>query len=176
VASAGSAADLVLSWPLVEAIPESWALTVTDLATGRTVDLRTASEYAFAVAPSKAHDPLAVPSARLAEGLARFVVTVGPRGATATEGGSAEVFALDVPTPNPARGTVRFAYALAEAGVAHVSIVDLLGREVAVVESGEQASGRHTASVDVSGLAPGVYVVRLTAGGDALARRMVVVR
>ncbi|HEX9952368.1 MAG TPA: M36 family metallopeptidase [Rubricoccaceae bacterium] len=176
VASVGAGERLVLLWPLSEAIPETWALTLTDLATGATVDLRTASEYAFTVAPEAAQDPLAVPTAGLAVTPARFVVTVGPRGATATEGGAAAVFALDAPAPNPARGTVALAYSLAEAGAARVSLVDLLGREVAVVVAGEQAAGRHAASLDVSGLAPGVYVVRLSSGGDALARRIVVVR
>ena len=179
VSSVGAGERLVLTWPHAVALSETWTLTLTDLATGAVVDLRTATEYAFTVTAEAARDPLAVPEATAAPLTgtpARFVVTVGPRGATATEGGAAAVFALDAPAPNPARGTVALAYSLAEAGAARVSVVDLLGREVAVVAEGEQAAGRHVASVDVSGLAPGVYVVRLASGGEALARRVVVVR
>ena len=179
VASVGAGTRLVLSWPLVEAVPDGWALTLTDTQTGTTVDLRTATEYAFIVQEAPARDSLAMPAAAaapLASTPARFVVTVGPRGATAGEGGAASVFALDAPAPNPARGAVALAYSLAEAGAARVSVVDLLGREVAVVADGEQTAGRHTATLDGARLAPGVYVVRLSSGGEALSRRIVVVR
>ncbi|HEX9952367.1 MAG TPA: zinc-dependent metalloprotease [Rubricoccaceae bacterium] len=175
--SVGAGADLVLTWPRLDGLPEGWTAVLRDLATGTAVDLATEARYAFSVVPTAARAAEAVPAgARLAAVEPRFVLAVGPRGATATEGGAAAVFALDAPAPNPARGTVAVSYSLAEAGATRVSLVDLLGREVAVVVAGEQAAGGHAASLDVSGLAPGVYVVRLSSGGDALARRIVVVR
>ncbi len=147
VALVGAGERLVLSWPVVEALPETWAAALTDMQTGTTVDLRTATEYAF-------------------------TVTAAPAG----ESGTAAVFALDAPAPNPARGQAALAYSLAEAGAAGPSVVDLLGREVAVLAEGEQAAGRHTTALEVSGLAPGVYVVRLSVGAQTATRRVVVVR
>ncbi len=182
VASVGAGSDLVLSWPLLEALPETWAATLTDTQTGTTVDLRTATAYAFTVVAAPAGDADAMPEAvaltasAFGPAPARFVVTIGPRGATAGEDGAAAVFALAAPAPNPARGQASLAFSLAEAGPARLSVVDLLGREVAVLAEGEQAAGRHTAAFDVSGLAPGVYVVRLSAGAQTAARRVVVVR
>ena len=179
VASVGAGSDLVLSWPIVEALPETWTVTLTDMQTGTTVDLRTATEYAFSVQPEAARDPLAAPAARavpLAASPSRFVLTVGPRGATAGESGPAAVFSLDAPAPNPARGAATLAFSLAEAGAARLSVVDLLGREVAVLVGGTQAAGRHVASVDTAQFAPGVYVVRLTSGRDVASRRLIVVR
>ena len=180
VASVGAGEALVLSWPLVEAVPEGWALTLTDLATGTTVDLRTAASYAFTVAPEAARDPLGVsaerPAARAATAPARVVVTVGPRGATAGEGAAAAPLSLDAPRPNPARGAATIGFSLPEAGAVRLTVVDLLGREVAILADGETAAGRHTATLDASGLAPGVYVVRLASGTEALTRRVVVVR
>ena len=104
------------------------------------------------------------------------MLTVGPRGATATEGSAAAVFALDAPAPNPARGAAALTYSLAEAGAARLSVVDLLGREVAVLAEGTLAAGRHEATVETQRLAPGVYVVRLSAGAQTATRRLIVVR
>ncbi len=180
VASVGAGADLVLTWPRVENLPDGWAATLRDTQTGTTVDLATADQYTFAVAPTPARAAAteAVPiAARAAAFEARFVLAVGPRGATASEGGSAAgAFALDAPRPNPTRGTAMVAYELPSTGPARLVLLDLLGREVAVLAEGEQAAGRHTAAFDVSGLAPGVYVVRLSAGAQTATRRVVVVR
>lgn len=83
---------------------------------------------------------------------------------------------LDAPAPNPARGPTTLGFTLAETGPVRLAVIDLLGREVAVVLSGEAAAGRHTARLDPARLAPGVYVVRLSAGTQAAVRRLVIVR
>ena len=44
--------------------------------------------------------------------------------------------------PNPSRGEATVAFSLAEAGAARVAIVDVLGREVAVVADGPAEAGR----------------------------------
>jgi len=80
---------------------------------------------------------------------------------------------LAAPAPNPTRGTATLAYRLAEPGVARLSVVDLLGREVVVLAEGPHAAGEARASVP-AGLAPGVYVVRLVAGDAVRTQRAVV--
>lgn len=76
---------------------------------------------------------------------------------------SAPELSLVAPRPNPSRG-----------GAVRVSVVDVLGREVAVLASGELAAGAH--AVRVPSLASGTYVVRL-AGEDAVrTERFTVVR
>jgi len=57
-----------------------------------------------------------------------------------------------------------------------LTVVDVLGREVAVVTDGLRAAGAHTAPVDVQALTPGVYVARLTAGAQTVTRRLTVAR
>jgi len=52
----------------------------------------------------------------------------------------------------------------------------VLGREVAVVTEGVARAGTHDAALDVSRLQPGLYVVRLIAGGQALSRSLTVAR
>jgi hypothetical protein len=57
-----------------------------------------------------------------------------------------------------------------------LGVFDLLGREVAVLLDGVRPAGRHAAALDASALAPGAYVARLTVGGQAVTRRLVVAR
>ena len=68
---------------------------------------------------------------------------------------------LDAPVPNPAASAARVAFRLGAAGPARLSVVDVLGREVARVVDGVQAAGAHEVPLDLRTLAPGVYVVRL---------------
>lgn len=84
--------------------------------------------------------------------------------------------AFGTPTPNPTSGPLTLAFTLPKAGVVRLALYDLLGREVAVLLNGPRAAGPHAAAFDATGLAPGVYVVRLTAGGEAVTWRLTVVR
>ena len=181
-------AALVLTWPAL-AVPDDWTLTLVDVETETEIDLRTAESYAFSAAgtppPSPSASPLATHALRVAtdasaQGVAaRFRLRAGLRAATPVEGGPPEtptVLALEAPRPNPVRGISTVPFSLAEAGPTRLSVFDLLGREVAVLAQGERAVGVHTATLNASRLSPGVYVVRLAAGGQALVRRVVVVR
>jgi len=79
--------------------------------------------------------------------------------------------------PNPAHGTAVIHLALPAAVPVDLRVFDALGREVAVlVASSTVPSGDHQLEWDASGAAPGVYVVRLTAGGTSILRRLTVVR
>jgi hypothetical protein len=84
--------------------------------------------------------------------------------------------ALDVVGPNPVRTGAEVAFTLAAPSAVRLAVYDVLGREVAVLVEGERTAGRHPARFDASGLAPGAYVLRLTAGGEGLARILTVVR
>lgn len=78
--------------------------------------------------------------------------------------------------PNPARDRATLALALAAAGDVRAEVYDLLGRRVLAVDAGPTAPGFRSVGLDVRALAPGVYVVRATAGGGAVATRLAVVR
>lgn len=98
-------------------------------------------------------------------------------GAVAVEGRprpSAAV--LHAPTPNPSGTAAVLRYDVATAGPVRLSAYDALSREVAAVVDGRRAAGRHEAVLDVGRLAPGVYVVRLTAAGGVATRRLTVAR
>jgi hypothetical protein len=86
----------------------------------------------------------------------------------------AAAFALYQNAPNPARGTTTFAFSLPAAGPATLAVYDLAGREVWRRE-GTFAAGANELDATFE-LAPGVYVYRLDARGEAAARKMVIRR
>ena len=80
-------------------------------------------------------------------------VAAGPAGGTA----------LHLPMPNPAAADARIGYRLAVPGTVDLSVFDVLGRRVARLDAGPRAAGDHAVTWGASGVAPGLYVVRLAA-------------
>ena len=78
--------------------------------------------------------------------------------------------------PNPARGAVRLRYDLATGGPARLVVLDVRGREVAVLADGLSSAGPHRARWEAAGLPAGVYAARLTTPAGASAVRFVLVR
>ena len=83
---------------------------------------------------------------------------------------------LDPVAPNPVRGTARLTFVLSAPGPVRLALYDVRGREVAVLMEPPRPAGRHTARLDVRGLAAGVYVLRLEANGAVRTQRLVVAR
>ncbi len=69
--------------------------------------------------------------------------------------------------PNPVRTRASVMVTTEAAGDMRLVLVDVLGREVAVLADGLAPAGEHRAEVDAAGLAAGVYVVVLDAEGDS---------
>ncbi|MFN3595901.1 MAG: T9SS type A sorting domain-containing protein [Rubricoccaceae bacterium] len=88
----------------------------------------------------------------------------------------AEGVTLGRPYPNPAVGLARLDLELAEATDVRVTVVDLMGRTVATLAEGLRPAGTTTLEMNTAGLAAGVYVLRVEAGGAVATRRMTVVR
>lgn len=90
--------------------------------------------------------------------------------------GAAKPFALRAAYPNPSRGgKVTFAFYLAEAATTELTVYDLSGRRVATPFRGPLGPGQHEVNAAL-GLAPGVYLYRLEAGGLSATRRLAIVR
>jgi hypothetical protein len=84
---------------------------------------------------------------------------------------------LGAPRPQPARGTCTLDLTLPAGASVTVEVLDVTGRSVARPLSGARlGAGPRRVSLDVSGLAPGAYVVRVRDGAAEAARRMIVVR
>jgi len=55
-------------------------------------------------------------------------------------------------------------------------ILDILGREVAVLVNEQQSPGHYKVSWDASGFASGVYLYRLTSGAYSQIRKMILTK
>ena len=84
--------------------------------------------------------------------------------------------ALKPVRPNPAGGMAEIEYEIVEEGRTRLAIVDLLGREVALLFDEEMAPGRYVVPFDASGLASGSYICMLRTPTERLSRVMVVKR
>ena len=90
-------------------------------------------------------------------------------------------FGLAQNYPNPFNATTKIDYNLAGESQVNLEIYDLVGRKVADLATGVQPAGRHQIiwdGVDNRGqeVASGVYFYRLTAGGQTLTKRMMLLK
>jgi Secretion system C-terminal sorting domain len=82
---------------------------------------------------------------------------------------------LDPPAPNPASELVRFGYSIDEAGPVDITVYDVSGHRVAsLLATSTAVSGRAEVGFDASGLASGIYFVKLTTRTKDMARKFVV--
>ena len=85
-------------------------------------------------------------------------------------------FALHAAYPNPTRDATALGFDVPGAAPVTVAVYDVLGREVAVLLDRRVEAGQHTVRFDGAGLARGVYLVRLQAGGASDVRRVTLIR
>ena len=92
------------------------------------------------------------------------------------DGPGIDGLAIGAAYPNPTRGAASLDLTLDRALDLRVTLYDVVGRQVATLADGPAPAGDTTLGLDVSGLAPGVYLLRVEADGQAVTRRMTVLR
>ena len=85
------------------------------------------------------------------------------------------VFQLGAARPNPLRSTTWLSYTLARAGPVSVRIVDVSGRQVALLANGVQEAGEHQVEWNARDHSPGLYFCAVSANGETRAGRLIVV-
>ena len=91
-------------------------------------------------------------------------------------GGGGIMLALSSPAPNPTTDHSVLSYAIPSRTHVHIALLDVRGREVAVLFDGLREAGHYTAAIEAAGLRSGMYFAHLRAGDKKLTRRVVVVR
>jgi hypothetical protein len=78
--------------------------------------------------------------------------------------------------PNPFNPVTTIRYRLPARTSVRLEVFDLLGSRVSLLEEGYREAGEHLVALDATGLASGIYVCRLTAGGSVRTIRMLLLR
>jgi photosystem II stability/assembly factor-like uncharacterized protein len=78
--------------------------------------------------------------------------------------------------PNPTTSNTTIRFTLNRSGVARLSVVDILGREVTSLESRQMSAGENSVVWDASHLPCGVYFYRLVSGTLLLRKQFIVSR
>lgn len=163
-------------------VPEGWTFALTDRETGTTADLRDMDSYVFTSEASgtgrAASDNAPQILAAEVDGPPRFRITASPDGSVTNEPGIErgirEVSAL-YPNPIASGRNASIEVRLGEAERVRASVYDALGREVLRLHDGE-LNGSVRLDVATSGLAAGVYIVRVMGETFSETRRLTVVR
>ncbi len=79
-------------------------------------------------------------------------------------------------TPNPAREAVEVAYTLAEAALSEISLSDATEKTLQNLTFPLQEAGSYTISLNLNGLASGIYTVLLRAGTGVVSQKIIVAR
>ncbi|MCF7810130.1 carboxypeptidase regulatory-like domain-containing protein [bacterium] len=86
------------------------------------------------------------------------------------------VFSLSEPYPNPFNSSTTIRFGLPKDSDVSVQLFDLTGRRITTLTEGRYKAGWHDALVDASGLATGIYFVRMEAGDFKSIKRLLLVK
>ncbi len=78
--------------------------------------------------------------------------------------------------PNPFNPSTAIEYALSASAHVRLEVFDATGRRVETLADGMRPAGRHNVRFDAGGLPSGLYLYRLQAGGETIARNMTLIR
>jgi enterochelin esterase-like enzyme len=75
--------------------------------------------------------------------------------------------------PNPVKDIFSVQYYLQESEMVRIDLLDLVGREVALISKGLQNPGEQQNTFDASNLLPGIYLLRIEAGNQVKIVKMI---
>jgi hypothetical protein len=127
----------------------------------------------FAIAP-------ATGSALAHAGSTFKVDDVSLGGATSVEsnvGQTPQTYALQQNFPNPFNPATNISFSIPLQSAVHLSVIDLLGREVAVLVNDDlRNAGSYTITWNAAGVSSGVYFYRLQAGDFVSTRKLILLK
>ncbi|MCX6638924.1 MAG: T9SS type A sorting domain-containing protein [bacterium] len=87
-----------------------------------------------------------------------------------------QTITLEPAYPNPFNPSTRFRYELAKPIHLRLGVYDDAGRLITTLVQGNQSAGTHEVSFDGSGLASGVYFIRLSSVTSVLSERVILLK
>lgn len=76
--------------------------------------------------------------------------------------------------PNPASASTEIAYTLHEQSAVDIRLVDVTGRDVAVISQGQQSAGTYRETFNTATLPDGLYIVRMQVGKATITRQLII--
>jgi aminopeptidase N len=78
--------------------------------------------------------------------------------------------------PNPATNTTRIVYDLKEQMQVGLTLTDITGKQIQVLDAGLKGTGRHEITLDCSSIPSGLYYYTLKAGDSSITRKIVITK
>jgi hypothetical protein len=110
-------------------------------------------------------------------GASAWALELGAPGVAVDPADAAHRISLAGARPNPARGELTVAFTLPEAGPARLELFDLSGRRLAAREMNGLGPGTHQIRFsETRRLPPGAYLLRLSAAGESVRTKAILIR
>ncbi|MCU7495772.1 MAG: T9SS type A sorting domain-containing protein [Ignavibacteria bacterium] len=87
-----------------------------------------------------------------------------------------EDFSLCQNYPNPFNPETTIRYSLVEGSYVRLTVYDILGKEVRILEDSFKSKGMHEVHFNARNLASGIYIYRLSAGNMSLSKKMLLLK
>ncbi len=78
--------------------------------------------------------------------------------------------------PNPFNPSTKIAFEIPASGMVNITVYNMLGEKVATIVNERMESGDHEIIFNASKLASGMYIYRLTAGSNVIAKKMLLLK
>lgn len=179
----GTSGQAMLTWTLPDYVADHWNVTLEDLTTGITVDMREENSLRFRYnrAPEEASQEGEVrglhsftPSQRN-----RLVVRLEPMNLEITESVEEERSTnveLHPNYPNPFNPVTTISFTLPEERAVRLGVYNIVGQQVTLLVDEHLRAGIHTIIWDGANSPSGIYIVQLETGGRILTRKMALIK
>ncbi|MAO64511.1 MAG: hypothetical protein CL666_05890 [Balneola sp.] len=176
-----------LSWPKFGEVPSEWKLTLEDMETGETFNLRETSSVTFNHSQSAnksakvntmenfqlINSASSKSKAKASNNTARFKLHIEP-GEDAE--GLPDKFELYNNFPNPFNPTTNIRFAVPVEGPIELRVYDVLGRQVAELVNERYQAGFHEVKWNANGLSSGSYFLRLKTQNGIFTQKMMLIK
>jgi hypothetical protein len=178
--SASQTGTMRLSVTDWEQIPLDWQIIIEDRGTGKQYDLNQDWELEFDYFEEMIEDDVVhALSESLDQEFAideRFQLILLPPGIEYVDKTVPEDISLGQNYPNPFNPRTTIAFFLPESMRVKLSVFNVVGQPVAVLEDGVLGVGDHEYEWDASGLPSGMYIYQLEVGNKVMTRKMTLVK
>ena len=173
------------SWDGIESIPEGMELTLHDRDTGESLNMREVTSHQFVVeaqemskAPgspwSVINKSTPIVQKAVSDTTTRFAITITPAESVVSNEPVSypKAYSLSQNYPNPFNPSTTIAYSIKKPGHVRISVYNILGGKVAELIDEFKAEGSYNVNWNAQDVASGVYYYRLEFDGQAITRKM----